>query len=519
MNEAVRLRLSVEEAVDRIAADIADYLDGGPDREVENIELGMGLGLKIEGIRSRWASAREQKATIEAVRPTETELKASDSIQTPGREERSAGAEEPASEGEPIVVAELAPAEPYAASASSCPVEQSGVDEETYIEDSEDPANNIRRKLWRIAEALQVIEPSPEMIEKVGSVLWRMSEGDRDAGCAYFVKWLRARRVSDEEARRLWSGGFVRWCGVEELYRIAQSKGWRYPIAQNLNRLDQMVQRVEAALVRAGTEIYQTGGRLVRPATVEVDATKGRKTRIARLVPIEPAFLKAELTHFVDFFSWKKETKSPIAPPNEVVNTLLGRYGKWDFPTITGVICAPTLRRNGSVLVEEGFDPSTGLLVLGPLPEMPPLIAKPSRGDAETAIRLLDGLLDEFPFVDQASRGVALSGFLSTVCRPALGCVPLHATSAPAAGTGKSFLLDVIAAVAIGDAMPAIAAGADLTEMAKRIDAQVIAGFTMLSIDNVSMPIGGDELCQVIERPSYTPRILGQSKMKEQRNN
>src|SRR6516165_4942451 len=75
MNEAVRLRLSVEEAVDRIAADIADYLDGGPDREVENIELGMGLGLKIEGIRSRWASAREQKATIEAVRPTETELK------------------------------------------------------------------------------------------------------------------------------------------------------------------------------------------------------------------------------------------------------------------------------------------------------------------------------------------------------------------------------------------------------------------------------------------------------------
>ena len=66
--------------------------------------------------------------------------------------------------------------------------------------------------------------------------------------------------------------------------------------------------------------------------------------------------------------------------------------------------------------------------------------------------------------------------------------------------------------------MPVIAAGPNLEETAKRVDAQVIKGFTMLSIDNASIHLGGDELCQVVERPAYAPRILGKSLMKERRN-
>ena len=155
---------------------------------------------------------------------------------------------------------------------------------------------------------------------------------------------------------------------------------------------------------------------------------------------------------------------------------------------------------------------------MGPLPEMPAVAAKPTQQDALNAVRLLDKLLNEFPFVDPASRSVALSGLLTTVCRSALSCVPMHASSAPTAGTGKSYLWDLIAAVTIGDAMPVIAAGPNLEETAKRVDAQVIKGFTMLSIDNASIHLGGDELCQVVERPAYTPRILGKSLMKERRN-
>jgi putative DNA primase/helicase len=152
---------------------------------------------------------------------------------------------------------------------------------------------------------------------------------------------------------------------------------------------------------------------------------------------IEAPFLKAELTKYVDFFLVEERIRSPVAPSPDVVNATLGRYGKWSFPTITGIICAPTLRRDGTVLAKEGFDPATGLLVMGPLPEMPTLEAKPTQQEAVNAVRVLDKLLNEFPFVDLASRSVALSGLLTTVCRPALSCVPMHASSAPAAGTGS----------------------------------------------------------------------------------
>jgi putative DNA primase/helicase len=392
--------------------------------------------------------------------------------------------------------------------------------EDDYVEDNENASENVRRKLWRIESCLGVLKPTEEMRPKVWSVLRRMSKSNPYGSKALWVNWLKDAGVEDAEAWRLWEQGYGHvFVKVEELWEAAQREGWRFPVVQNLNRLDEMVQRVEDALVRVGASIYQSGGKLVRPVTVEVDATKGRKTRIARLVHVETPYLKPELSKYVDFISWNKEQPKGIAPHNDVVSALLGRYGKWAFSTLTGVICAPTLRRDGSILASAGFDAATGLLVLGPLPEMPKVSNSPSRADAERAIGVLDGLLGEFPFVDRASRSVALSGFLSTVCRAALSCVPMHATSAPAAGTGKSFLFDLVGGVAIGDAMPVIAAGPNLEEMAKRVDAQVIEGFTLLSIDNVSMPLGGDELCQAIERPAYKPRILGQSKMKERRNN
>jgi putative DNA primase/helicase len=231
-----------------------------------------------------------------------------------------------------------------------------------------------------------------------------------------------------------------------------------------------MTMRAEAALIRGGSEIYHFGGRLVGSVSVEVDAAKGRKTRVARLLPIEPPYLKGELSRFVDFFAWSKDdkTRRPIGPPNDVINEMLGRFGQWEFPAISGVLCCPTLRRDGSVLAVPGFDPATGLLVIGPLPDMPEVARRPSEAEARRAIGLLDGLLEEFPFVDAPSRSTALSGMISPVVRGALTCVPMHASSAPAAGTGKSYLFDVDAGIANGDLMHIMARGESTEEMEKR---------------------------------------------------
>jgi hypothetical protein len=186
-------------------------------------------------------------------------------------------------------------------------------------EDDTNPANNIRRKLWRMGEALKWIKTKGvELpVDKVGSAICWLAGPDEVAGRACFVECF-----GEVEGGKAWAAGFPRAPGsVNEIYTVAQRLGWRYPIAVNLNRLDRMVQQTEAALMRASAEIYQAGNELVRPVRAEVQATKGRKTVVAVLVKIDHAFLKTELTRLIDFFNWKGEVRNGAAVPNDVVKT------------------------------------------------------------------------------------------------------------------------------------------------------------------------------------------------------
>jgi hypothetical protein len=393
------------------------------------------------------------------------------------------------------------------------------------IEDDTNAANDTRRRLWRLQSALEHIDATGIWIPIVGSILWRMSRDDRRQGEQIWMEWLG---VEDKDrARKLWDAGFgeSKWYPVEVIWHEAQKQGWRFPVAQNLNRLEVMVATTERALIRAGADIYQRGKHLVRPIQVRLPAAapagskEERTTTVTTTEAIPEAWLTSKLTRYVDFFKWNKADKREgIGPPKPVVQAMLSRYGLWEFPVLRGIITAPTLRPDGSLLATEGYDPQTGLLLMGPVPRMPALADEPSKDDARKAIAILDaGLLSEFPFVDRGSKSVALSGLITPTVRGALKCVPGHSATAPESGTGKSLLWDLVAAILSGDAMPIIATGPK-DELDKRIDAQVLSGISMWSFDNVSVPIGGDALCQVIERPLYLARVLSKSETRSFRN-
>ena len=406
-----------------------------------------------------------------------------------------------------------AEAEPEAAEEAAEPAEAEPVEDDT------NAANNIHRRLWRLGEALKHIKaidiPIEPLTDKVGSAICWLCGPDKAAGRACLVECF-----GEEAGGKLWAAGFPEIPGsLNDIYTVAQLAGWRYPITVNLNQLDLMVEQTEAALMRARAEIYQAGNELVRPVRVEVQATKGRKAVVAVLVKIDQAFLKTELSKLVDFVTWKGEVRKGAAVPNDVVNGLLGNYGRWRFPVVSGIVTTPTMRRDGSVLMQEGWDQATGLIVMGPLPLMPALLKKPTRDDALRAARIIDeDLLTEFPFIDEASRSAAISGLITPVVRGVMSAAPLHASSAPAPGTGKSFLWDISAGISVGDAMPIISVGPNIEEMEKRLNTEILKGLTIFSIDNVSIPIGGDALCQAIERPTYRTRILSQSKGKDRLN-
>jgi putative DNA primase/helicase len=150
---------------------------------------------------------------------------------------------------------------------------------------------------------------------------------------------------------------------------------------------------------------------------------------------------------------------------------------------------------------------------------MPALLMNPTRHDALAAAKRLDQLLCDFPFLDAASRSVALSGLITPVVRGAMPVAPLHVYDAPEAGSGKSYLVDLSSIIATGEVAPATAAGRDEEETEKRLASELMSGQPIISIDNLNGGLFGDFLCQAIERPIIKPRILGRSETLRIENN
>jgi putative DNA primase/helicase len=186
--------------------------------------------------------------------------------------------------------------------------------------------------------------------------------------------------------------------------------------------------------------------------------------------------------------------------------------GEWPFPPIRGVISTQTMRPDGTLLTELGYDPATGFVLFEP-PPMPAIPAAPTKADALEALKDIDALFDEFPFANTASRSVALSLDMSLILRPAMTVVPLHVTNAPEGGTGKSYIFDVVSVHSVGEKCPAIARGSTYEETEKRLIGAGLEGRSLILLDNCNGELRSEFLCQAVERPLIKPRPLGTSVM------
>jgi putative DNA primase/helicase len=278
-------------------------------------------------------------------------------------------------------------------------------------------------------------------------------------------------------------------------------------------QISQLATDGENALIASGLPVFQRGGQLVRPMAWEVAASDERPTVAVGLKPIGSAALVDLLNKAAVFV---KNNGKPVDPPGKVATIILSRSGMWRVPSILGVITAPTLRRDGSVISEPCFDSTTRLFYVPDARLRVPIPSNPTKEDADAALEMLRDLISGFRFVGPVDEAVALSGIISPVVRGALGMVPLHGITAPTAGSGKSYYVDVVSVIATGRICPvAAAAEDDPRETEKRLVGLLLAGFPVISLDNLSDPLGGDLLCQAVERPLIRLRALGSSEMIE----
>ena len=284
----------------------------------------------------------------------------------------------------------------------------------------------------------------------------------------------------------------------------------RAKIAYVPGEIARAAEEAEAALIDGGAKLFRRGSNLVRPELVETTGFKGRVTDQALLRVANVPMLVRMMSGTAIFIRPIKGSEKAINPPEEVARCILVGQDTWRFPSVAGVVTSPTLRPDGSILASAGYDPATKLYV-AKIPKLPPIPEPLTKDHAVRALADLDKLLDEFPFDDAASRSVALSGILTTVCRGAFPVAPLHAVTAPTPGSGKSYLIDVIAAVANGNFAAVFTWSTSAEENEKRIDGALLDGSSIIAIDNISMDFGGDKICQTVERPLASVRRLGQS--------
>jgi putative DNA primase/helicase len=280
--------------------------------------------------------------------------------------------------------------------------------------------------------------------------------------------------------------------------------------------LSEIADKAEEVLRAADVQFFERANELVRPIVKAVDAFHGRQTSVAQLTRVGQAYMRDMLCRVA---SWRRFDRRAgrwvrTNPPHDIASTILARAGEWTFPTVAGVITTQTMRPDGTILDKPGYDSVTRLLLVNP-PAMAPLADNPTKEEALAALELLDGLLAEFPFVDDVSRSVALSALITPVVRGAFAVAPMFVADAPVAGSGKSYLFDIASSMAIGQAMPVIAAGRNEEETEKRLGAAVMAAQPLIAIDNVNGELAGDALCQIAERPRPQVRILGKSELIE----
>ncbi|MGE0294807.1 MAG: bifunctional DNA primase/polymerase [Hyphomonadaceae bacterium] len=288
--------------------------------------------------------------------------------------------------------------------------------------------------------------------------------------------------------------------------------------------LSRVLDEAEQALIDAGADIFVRGSDLVRFARV---GSEDRRDDIRRsadslvLIPVTNHWLRERMGRAADFLSRpqgapRKDGKSQLRradPTLDLANQLLARQGEWKFRPIRAVLQTPTLTSKGELLQEPGYDAASGLYLDVRSGAFPLIDENPSMSDARSALEALKKPIRAFPFVSGAARSVALSAILTGLIRPSLEAAPMHAFDAPAAGTGKSLLVDTVAIITTGRKAPAMAFGASNEETEKRLASAMMAGDQLLMLDNVTRPVEGELLCSMLTQSTVTTRVLGKSTM------
>lgn len=257
--------------------------------------------------------------------------------------------------------------------------------------------------------------------------------------------------------------------------------------------------------------LFTRSGELVR-------VTYDKHAETYRLRLVTESALIGEMARSAIYTKERRNQTIDASPPLRVAKDILS-LPDLPFLPIAGLVETPIIRPDGSIFSLGGYDPHTRLYLTQEFYLKGP--EAPTQEDAKTAAAcVIDEVLHDFPFVDNASKANTMGAMLTVLMRPAIqGNVPMALFDKPAPGTGASLLVDLIAMVSTGKTAAVTTAPSTEDEWRKRLVSMLWKGSALILIDNVTGVLKSDSLSSLLTARTVDDRRLGTNEMLSVPNN
>jgi hypothetical protein len=280
-------------------------------------------------------------------------------------------------------------------------------------------------------------------------------------------------------------------------------------------RLTENLEQLDEAFSASDLPLYQQSGRLVHVAAAgscadEDDVHRAAQAHIIHGVTV-PVCQQLAM-RIVKFYKWTNKGPAPSECPTWLAEHYLQKTEGWQLNELKGIVGAPTIRADGTILQTPGYDKQSGILYI-PNAEFPAILDNPTKEDAIVALESICNVVRGFEFATPEAGAVWVAAAMTAVVRRILRTAPMFAFSAPVMGAGKSLLAELISFIATGHEPAVMSQGSSPEEDSKRLLSALMRGDCVIQIDNCERPIEGDSFCSILTSPVWQSRILGRTEM------
>lgn len=215
--------------------------------------------------------------------------------------------------------------------------------------------------------------------------------------------------------------------------------------------------------------------------------------------------------HLSNWGHWHKHQIKLAKPPLDVVNDVLATPDV-PLPTLRRVVSVPVFAPDGSLRLEAGYNPASGVLYEPAAGfKALPLPAEITGKDVDEANQLLCGeVLVDFPFAATADRDNAIALFLLPFVRDLIdGPTPCHLIEASMPSSGKTLLGELLMYPSVGEDMGLITPPGREEEWVKQITTVLLNAKPVVLIDNVTVMLNSGSLAAAWTARIWDQRVLG----------